>query len=135
MITYKDSLESIETRMLNGFFEGWLNPPSSETHFKILKNSDYIILAIDDEKQKVVGFITAISDHILSAFIPLLEVLLEYRNQGIGTELVKRMKKKLHSFYMIDLVCDKERQLFYEKLGMKEMHAMSWRNYYNQKGE
>ncbi len=51
-------------------------------------------MVIDDENGKFVGFITAITDKILSAYIPFLEVLPEYQRQGIGKELVKRMLEK-----------------------------------------
>ena len=44
---------------------------------------------VDGERSgQVVGFITAISDGVLSAYIPLLEVLPGWRSQGIGGELV-----------------------------------------------
>ncbi|WP_218212220.1 GNAT family N-acetyltransferase, partial [Pseudomonas sp. 2822-15] len=77
--------------MLQGFFVGWPNPPSSHTHLKLLEKSTHIVLAVDDENEQVVGFITAISDGVLSAYIPLLEVLTEYQGRGIGKELVRRM--------------------------------------------
>lgn len=134
MIKYKDSCEDIETSMLSGFFEGWSDPPSPETHLEILRNSDYIIVAIDDEKKKVVGFIAAHSDHVLSAYISLLEVIPACRRMGIGSELMGQMREKLQSFYMVDLVCNEEKISFYERLGMKKMPAMSWRNYNYQKG-
>ncbi len=38
---------------------------------------------IDDINNKVVGFITAISDGVISAYIPLLEVLPKYQNMKI----------------------------------------------------
>ena len=38
---------------------------------------------------------TAISDGVLSAFIPLLEVLPEWPGHGIGSELVRRMLAEL----------------------------------------
>jgi len=45
-------------------------------------------LALDGNA--VTGFVTAISDGVISAFIPLLEVLPEDQHQRIGTELVCR---------------------------------------------
>lgn len=37
---YKTSLNGISEEMLTGgFFVGWPNPPSSETHLKLLKGS------------------------------------------------------------------------------------------------
>ena len=37
---YTDELDSIE--FMEGFFEGWPNPPDKETHRKILKNSFFL---------------------------------------------------------------------------------------------
>ncbi|MEO8399030.1 MAG: GNAT family N-acetyltransferase [Ignavibacteriaceae bacterium] len=133
MISYIDKVEDITSGMLNGFFvSDWKTFPSEETHLQILKNSEYKILAIKNDK--VVGFINAITDGVLSAYIPLLEVLPQHKNKGIGTELVKRMLEKLKDFYMIDIVCDESVQKFYEKCGMKKYSAMIIRNYSKQDG-
>lgn len=72
-------------------------------------------LALDGDT--VVGFVTAISDGVLSAFIPLLEVLPEYRSKGIGKELVRRLLAQLERFYMVDLCCDAGLEPFYDALG------------------
>jgi len=82
----------------------------------------------------VAGFITAISDGVLSAYIPFLEVLPEYKNRGIGKELVRRMLLKLKKAYMIDLVCDADLQKFYKKFNMFPAVAMIKRNYSSQAG-
>lgn len=115
--------------MLRGFFAGWRNPHIPEIHLDILNKSAYIVLAFDRATNKIVGFITAITDFVQSAFIPLLEVLPEYRNQDIGTSLVKRMLEKLNHIYAIDLMCDQELQGFYQKLGMRPAVGMVIRNY------
>lgn len=124
---YTDDLEDFEIE--NGFFGGWSNPPSKETHRKILRNSYFSLVAIDGNKNKIIGFINVISDGILSAYIPLLEVLPNYQNQGIGSELVKRVLEELNYLYMIDLCCDKELQPFYQRIGMKKSPGMIYRNY------
>lgn len=133
-IEYLSNIDGIESSMLSGFFDGWPNPPSPEMHLKILQRSSKIVLAVDRESDNVVGFINAISDNTLSAYLPLLEVLPEYRNRGIGGELVKRIMAKLSDFYMIDLVCDEALVPYYEKLGLKPTRAMSFRNYSRQNG-
>ena len=135
MIDYIDSAVGITPEMLDGFFEGWLFSPSKEKHFQILENSQFVILAIDDSNGKVVGFINAVSDMVLCAYVPLLEVLPDYRGNGIGSELVKKMLKKLERFYMIDLTCDAKVQPIYQSLGMKKMTGMMIRNYDRQSGE
>lgn len=134
MIDYADNLDNISIQMLKGFFVDWYRRPSSEKLYDMLMKSEYKILALDTEMNKVAGFINAISDHTLSAYIPLLEVLPAYRKQGIGKELVKRMIEKLKDYYMIDLCCDERLAKFYGKFGMKKMQAMTIRNYQNQSG-
>ena len=134
MIHYIDSIESVTVENLRGFFVGWQNPPSPETHLELLKNSDVIVLAVESESSNVVGFITAITDKVLSAYIPLLEVLPAHQKRGIGLELTRRMLDKLRGLYMIDLLCDEELQPFYAKLGMKRGQGMFLRNYERQAG-
>jgi len=135
MISYTDSLARISAGKLRGFFVGWPNPPLPETHLKLLRNSEQVVLALDEETGNAVGFITAISDGVLSAYIPLLEVLPAYRGKGIGQELIRRMLAKLSGLYLVDLICDPEAQPFYERLGMKKAAGMMLRNYENQAGE
>ena len=75
---------------MKGFFVDWPNPPTPEQLFQILKNSYAIILAIDTEKNTVIGFVNALSDKVIYSYIPLLEVLPEYQKKGIGKELIKK---------------------------------------------
>ena len=89
---------------------------------------------MEEESGRIAGFITAISDGVLSAYIPHLEVLPSYQGQGIGTELVRRMLEKLSGLYMIDLLCDPEVQPFYARCGMKPATGMMIRNYDRQSG-
>lgn len=135
MITYTMSASDISEDQLHGFFVGWSNPPSTTTFLKLLTQSDYVVLALDSEANNVIGFITAVSDHTLSAYIPFLEVLPSYQNNNIGSELVKRMLDLLKENYMIDLLCDTDVQSFYEKIGMKKASGMMLRNYNKQSGE
>ncbi|MGC5770940.1 GNAT family N-acetyltransferase [Paenibacillus pabuli] len=134
-MTFRESLEGIGVDQLSGnFFEGWPNPPSTTTFLKLLEQSYAVELAVDEETGNVVGFIQAISDGVLSAYIPLLEVLPEYQGNGIGTDLIKRMFNRLGDLYMIDLLCDNELQGFYEKQGMQKASGMMIRHYQNQAG-
>lgn len=134
MIRYSDTLEGISAEQLHGFFVGWPNPPTPDIHLRILRGSSHIVLAIDEDSGQVVGFINAISDGVLNAFIPLLEVLAEYQKQGIGAELVERMMGRLGQLYAIDLLCDAELRPFYERFGMRPYTAMLLRNYDRQSG-
>jgi ribosomal protein S18 acetylase RimI-like enzyme len=132
---YTSSLKGISQEMLaGGFFVGWPNPPSPEMHYKLLKGSYKFVLVIDEKSNQVIGFINAISDGVLAAYIPLLEVLPEYQNQGIGQKLVQTLLEELKEIYMIDLMCDEELQPYYEKIGMFKASGMISRNYKFQSG-
>ena len=135
MIQYQSHADDIEAGRLQGFFVGWPNPPSSKTHLRLLKSSSHIVLAIDDGTGSVVGFINAISDHVLTAYIPLLEVLPEYQGSGIGSELVRRLLAQLEGFYMIDLISDENLQAYYTRLGMQPALGMVVRNFDHQSGK
>jgi GNAT superfamily N-acetyltransferase len=118
MIEFVDSIEGIKATMLQGFFEGWKRPHPPEIHVEILRNSDHVVLAVDKDIGRVVGFITAITDHVQAAFIPLLEVLPAYRGRGIGSTLVSKMLEKLKGIPAVDLTCDADVQQFYTRFGM-----------------
>lgn len=132
MITYQDSPDAIAPEQLTGFFVGWPDPPTPQTHLRILQRSSEVVLARDGAR--VVGFITAISDGVLAAYLPLLEVLPEYQGRGIGGELVRRMLARLADLYMIDLVCDPELQGFYAKHGLQPLPGMGRRDLAHQSG-
>ena len=134
MIRYTDVLDNITQDKLAGFFVGWPNPLAPATHLRILQGSYRVWLAVDDDSGNIVGFISAISDGVLAAFIPNLEVLPAYQGQGIGTELVKRMFDSLQHLYSIDLVCDEDVRPFYERLNMRSATGMVLRYYENQAG-
>jgi GNAT superfamily N-acetyltransferase len=124
MIEYLNSPDGIKPEQLTGFFVGWPKPPSTETHLKLLQGSSHVVLAMETESGRVVGFVNAVSDRVLSAYIPLLEVLPEFQGRGIGGELVTRLMAKLDGLYMIDLVCNEDLIPFYERFGLVPSHTM-----------
>ena len=76
-----------------------------------------------------------VSDGVLSAYIPLLEVLPAYQQSGIGAELMRLMLETLSDIYMVDLLCDLEVQPYYERMGMRRATGMLVRNYAAQSGK
>ena len=126
-ITYTSNIEDIAAENLEGFFVGWKTPLTQKQHFKHFEKCAHFVAALD--KTKVVGFISALSDGVGCAFIPLLEVLPEYQKQGIGKELVRRMLDILKDIYAIDLICDEDVQGFYERFGMIKLSAMGLRRH------
>ena len=119
MVTYTSTADAITPDQLRGFFVGWPVAPSAERHLELLRGSHAVELALDGDA--VVGFVTAISDGVMSAFIPLLEVLPEYQHRRIGTELVHRLLAQLDELYMIDLCCDADLEPFYSALGFQTL--------------
>jgi len=119
MIDYTDSLAGIDPRHLDGFFVGWPHPPSPETHLRLLAGSDYVVLALDVETGRVIGYVTALTDGVISSFIPLVEVLPAYQGRGIGQGLMTRMLERLSHLPNVDLLCDPDVMPFYERFGMK----------------
>ncbi len=134
MIKYYTELDSITADDLGGFFVGWPTHPDSSTHLRMLENAYAVALAVDTDAGRVVGFANAISDGVLSAHIPLLEVLPEWQGRGIGTRLIETLCEQLRDLYMVDIVCDAELEAFYSPLGFRALTGMAKRNYENQTG-
>lgn len=82
------------------------------------------MLAVDTATGQVVGFVTALTDGVLSGFIPLLEVLPAYQGRGIGQALMQRMLARLEHLPNVDLLCDPDVVPFYERFGMKGVAGM-----------
>ena len=133
MIAYQSDLIGISAAQLEGFFVKWPDPPSPATHLRILEGSAFVVLALEDGR--VIGFVTAISDGVLSAYISLLEVLPEYQGRGVGRELMTRVNALLEGLYMTDVLCDDDVLAFYEKLGFQVMSGAMIRRYRHQSGK
>ncbi len=132
-LTYQTTTDGLTEDQLDGdFFEGWLDPPSPATHLRVLEQSDHRVVAVRDGK--VIGFITAISDGVLSAFITLLEVVSDEQDKGIGQSLMNQLMEDIGDIYMVDLVCDANLSRFYAELGFATATGMSRRNYEMQSG-
>ena len=118
VISYTDDVTVIREDMLTGFFVGWPRRPSARQHLAVLRGSYRCVMAIDDAAGRVAGFVTMLSDGVLTAFIPWLEVLPDYQGQGIGSELTHRILDGTERFYSVDLVCDAALVPYYARFGM-----------------
>jgi GNAT superfamily N-acetyltransferase len=128
MITYIISAADLVEEQIQGLFSYWGTPPTLPDILRIFQGSDHVVLAIDEERGQVIGYITAISDGVSAAYIPHLEVRENWQGEGIGSELVRRMLEQLRHLYMIDLICDEELQPFYQRLGFFPWTGMIIRN-------
>ncbi len=117
----------IDPNELNPFFQNWKSPPSLEIKGRLLNGSDLIVTA--RENGKLVGFLTAISDGAMHAFITLIEVLETHQRKGIGKRLMELAISHFKGHYDIVLVTDPERRPFYEKLGFSKICGMHIRDF------
>ena len=131
---YHDDLAQVASTDLVGFFVGWPNAPTPSTHVRLLERSSQFVVATEPGSSRVIGFVTALTDGVLSAYISHLEVLPEHRGRGVGGELVRQILARLDPIYMVDLICDPEVQPFYEALGLTKYSGMILRNYLAQAG-
>jgi ribosomal protein S18 acetylase RimI-like enzyme len=136
MIEYKLYSEiGKDYEIADGFFEDWPDPPDKTEHKRIMVNSFKTVVATDSDKKLIIGFLNIISDGVLSAYIPLFEIVPEYRGRGIGRRLFEKALEETQDLYMLDLSCDDDMTAFYEKFGMMKGNAMIKRNYDRQSGQ
>lgn len=127
MIRFETRAGMVSPAQATGFFVGWPSPPTSEQLVAVMDGSYRRVWALDGNS--VVGYINAISDGVLNAYLPWLEVLPTYQGQGIGRELVRRVLTELDSLYAIDLCCDPALIPYYEKLGFTALAGAGIRHY------
>jgi GNAT superfamily N-acetyltransferase len=128
VIVYGTSLDGVGAEDLAGFFVDWPTAPTTERHLELLRGSEHVVLARDEDTGRIVGFVNVVGDGVLSAFVPLLEVLPAYQGRGIGTELVRRALELVGDRYMVDLLCDEGLVPFYERFGMQRVAGLALRN-------
>ena len=128
MIRYSTDVSGLTEDDLAGFFVDWPTPPTPAQHLAVLRGSYRSVLAHDDEAGRVVGFVNMISDGVLTAFVPWLEVLPGYQGRGIGSELMRRVLAAGEHLYSIDLTCDEPLRPYYERLGMRTVTGMAVRH-------
>jgi GNAT superfamily N-acetyltransferase len=135
VILYSADISDLTERDLRGFFVGWPASPTPAQHLAVLRGSYRVVIARDGESDGVVGFVNMISDGVLTAFIPWLEVLPDYQGKGIGSELVQRILAAADHLYSVDLTCDDALRPYYERLGMQTITGMAIRRRHVLKGD
>jgi ribosomal protein S18 acetylase RimI-like enzyme len=129
MIVYSSDLSGLAENDLGGFFVDWPTPPTPTQHLAVLRGSYRAVVARESDSGRVVGFVNMISDGVLTAFIPWLEVLPEYHGRGIGTALMQQVLADTEHLYSIDLTCDEPLRPYYERLGMRAVTGMAVRHW------
>ncbi len=126
MITYSSDLDGLTEEDLAGFFVGWPQKPTPAQHLAVLRGSYRVCVARSEHQ--VAGFVNMISDGVLTAFVPWLEVRPEFQGRGIGAELMRRILAEAAHLYSVDLTCDESLRPYYERLGLTALTGMGLRN-------
>lgn len=126
MIQYEMN-EHIAVDELSQFFQNWKSPPAVGIRERLLRDSDLRIAVREDGE--LVGFLAAISDGAMHAFITLVEVLETYQHKGIGKHLLELATSHFKGYYDIVLITDSDKAAFYEKLGFRSICGMHIRDY------
>ncbi len=113
-ITYTDAREFTENDLKELFLSvGWLSAQYPARLKKALDHCETVYTAW--EQDKLVGLVNAIDDGELTAYVHYLCVDPTYQGNGIGKELLKRIKEKYQSYLYIILIAENEPLIAYYK--------------------
>ena len=89
----------------------------------LIEGSFAFAVVVDSSSGKTIGMGRIISDGVSDAYIQDLVVLPEYRDQGIGKQLVEFLLERCLSegILWIGLIAEPEQDDFYSSLGFKSM--------------
>jgi ribosomal protein S18 acetylase RimI-like enzyme len=90
---------------------GWTRPASDEALAEVMKAGP-AVGAWDGEK--LVGFVRALSDGHLVAYVEDVMVHEEYRRSGVGEKLMARLLEEIGSVAKVNLFCEEPVVRFYE---------------------
>jgi len=96
---------------------GWSSSRKPQKLCRALKNSHALVTAWEGDR--LVGLGNAISDGHLVVYYPHLLVLPECQGRGIGTGIMKILKRKYRGFHQHMLVADGKAIEFYRKCGFE----------------
>jgi len=117
MIEYRDG-KIFTAQELAALFNsvGWISGKYPQQLVQAQQGSATVFSAWDGEK--LVGLINVLEDGAMAAFIHCLLVNPEWQGQGIGSELVRRVREKYRSYLFLVLVAEEQKNIpYYEKLG------------------
>lgn len=100
---------------------GWIDflKLSQEHVLTAMKGSWYSVYAYSGDK--LVGTGRIVSDGIINAYLCGLGVDAEYRNQGIGTEIIKKLVDRCKEYNLhVQFFCEELIRPYYEKMGFEK---------------
>lgn len=117
-IRYLDSVQSVRPEQLEELRADWPRPPSAATALESLRNMNAVILALDEEADRIAGFVCGMTDHTLILYIWDVEVLPRYRGQHLEREMLRRLLDT-HEMYQVNTICIPEHRATFEQLGFR----------------
>ncbi len=118
-ITYKSS-KNFNSFELQNLFKSvnWLSANYPERLEKAINHSSTAISAWDGEQ--LIGLVNALDDSAMTAYVHYLLVNPHYQGQGIGKELIRRIKNRYEGYlYLLILAEEKDKVSFYTQLGFE----------------
>ncbi|MEM6452750.1 MAG: GNAT family N-acetyltransferase [Cyanobacteria bacterium P01_D01_bin.105] len=115
-ITFSER-KDIEVEQLRQLYlaNDWSSGRKPTALHRALENSHTVISAWDDGT--LVGVGNALSDGFLVVYYPHLLVHPDYQGQGIGKQIMDRLRQKYEKLHMQMLVSEADAIAFYEKCG------------------
>lgn len=126
--------KNIEIKIINSWPEkeivelykvgGWWKKSYDSSGIKyLIKGSLAFVVAVDNKTKKAIGMGRIISDGVSDAYFQDILVLPDYRNMGIGAEIVKTLLDHCLSkgILWIGLIAEPDQDGFYSTLGFKKM--------------
>ena len=113
-ITYTDS-KNFSEKNLQELFQSvnWLSANYPDRLKRALDHCETVLTAWDQDR--LVGLVNAIDDGELTAYVHYLCVNPLYQGQGIGKELLHRIKEKYKTYLYIILIAENESLIAYYK--------------------
>lgn len=120
-ITYTDQ-RNFSANDLHQLFQSvdWLSANYPDRLKKAMDYCETVFTAWDDNR--LVGLVNAIDDSELTAYVHYLCVNPAYQGQGIGSELLNRIKEKYNKYLYIIIIAENEPLIkFYSQNGFQHL--------------
>lgn len=117
-----DQEEILQLYCAGGWWKDEYDPSSLP---ELIRKSFAFVVAIDAKTNRAVGMGRVISDGISDGYIQDLVVLPEYRNKGVGKEIVTALVRKCmeSGITWIAIVAEPDTEAFYRPLGFHPMEG------------
>lgn len=120
-ITYKVNEQITASDLAFVFIKSGIKRPSDDLHRlqKMIENSNVLITAWDGEK--LVGVARAITDFSYCCYLSDLAVIEQYKEKGIGAELVRLVQNQIGDEVALILLSSPIAMEYYPKIGFEKI--------------